>query len=177
MELLLFITDELGNPYVWLPDFRYEISKTLQPGAELHLGPWKKAGWIRNAFILSNNPHVRINQTVFSAQRPLSYSFYDVHFTGICEPGPAGVVWVPLYDTVNNIYSMVYQPMPPQEFLPGADIWFSLPTIDSMGNPITTPATISYSICAILLDSKDKFLEKLREIFPITVEKLKLRKV
>jgi hypothetical protein len=173
MELLPFITDKLGKPYGWSTDFRYEVQKTLQPGAELHLGPWKKAGWIRNAFILSNNPHVRINQTVFAAQRPLSYSFYEVHSVGICEPGPAGVVWVPLYDTVNNVYSMVYQPMPPQEFLPEADIWFSLPTIDPMGNLITTPATISYSIYAILLDSKEKFLEKLREMLPGVIEKLR----
>jgi hypothetical protein len=164
MELLPLIVDGKGNPYGWAADFRYEFYRALEPGRELHLGPWRKPGWMRSAILLSNNPHVRVSQTVFHGQRPVSWSFYEAWLYGMTSPGPIGLAWVPKYDAANNIYSMLYQPVPPQEFMAGADIWFSLPETDPTGAPITAPATISYSVHVIVLDSREKLIEKLREI-------------
>jgi hypothetical protein len=164
MELLPLIVDEEGKPCGWTSGFIYIPPTRINPGGSLHIGPFSKPGWLRNAFLISDNPHLRVNQTVFHGQRPVSWSFYEAWLYGAVTPGPAGLAWVPKYDTANNIYSMLYQPIPPQEYMEGADIWLTLPERDPNGNPITSPATITLSLHTIILDSRERFTEKLKTI-------------
>jgi len=164
MELLPLITDEFGNPYGWKVDFKQERNRTIRPGEVIHLGPWENPGWMRFAILLSNNPYTKLYQTVHHIERPISWSFYELYLYGATSPGPVGLIWLQTYDTLNNIYLMLYQPVPPQELSPGSDVWIELPETDPFGNAITSPAIITYLTHVILIDSKDRFTRKLQEV-------------
>jgi len=159
------MTDEYGRSVGWKPDTDLIMNITLQPGQTEHVGPWEKPGWMRCLGVYSDNPYVRVSQNIYSIEKPFEWDFFTLFVYGENRPGPGGsLVYLEKYDVVNNIYKMIYQPQPVQEFLAKSDVLITLPTRDPFGNAITTAAIISHFHQTILIDNVAKFTAKLQEV-------------
>jgi hypothetical protein len=163
MELLPLIVDERGEPVGWRVLSDYVTDIVIPPGRSYHIGPFKYPGWIRGLVGISNSPYVQVVHNVF--EKEMVFTAYTLLGLGEISPTPIGSVWLQTWDAVNNVYKVLYAPIPPQEFKKGTDIWMTAPTVDPVtGLPITTPAAGTLGWHVILLLDREKFLSKLHEV-------------
>lgn len=164
-EILPLMVDSYMRPVGWKPIYDSTVNKVLNPGQVYHVGPWDKPGYMRAYILVSDNPYVKLSQTVYSVEKPIEWTFFNLFVYGQIRPGPSGFTYLDKYDVANSIYLMFYQPQPIQEFLPSADVWVTAPSVNPVtGTPITTPSTITSVVYCILIDDVDRFTAKMQEV-------------
>lgn len=148
-------------------DFFIRQTRTLQPG---RFEEWVASdpGWMASVLVVANNPFTEISHDIWV--RPTAYTFYQMQFiTGFTRVNDA-FNYITVYDTVNNIYALVYHPKPYKAFEKDNYLRVTAPNTNPLtGLPITTPTTLTaFTIQYIYLFDKEAFETSLRELLGTT---------
>jgi len=162
MELLPLMVDTYGKPAGWRP-FQNSETLTLTPGKTKHIGPVDYPGWLRFLILETNNRYTSLQHTIW--EKAMVYSPYQLFLNGNIAPGPAGVPWVQTYIVADEKYKLVWEPIPPQEFLAKTDIWVTAPSTNPVtGAVITTDTVITLTWHIILIFDRSRFLASMKEV-------------
>jgi len=123
----------------------------------------KFPGWIRCILGSVNNPYVIIEHTVFV--KPLTLTPFSLNYLGVTRPPPHGGAWIDKYDTTNNIYTVSYAPLPPQEYKPGTKIIIKHPEKDPTGAAIGDLNIYAIWWNLIQIIDEAEFRKSLKEVF------------
>ena len=151
----------------WKNDNKLETYPTIpaqNPGQSYRIGPFEYDGWIRCILGSVDNPFATFDHNVF--EKPLVTTPYQLYVLSILSAPPTGAPWIYKFDTINNIYTIAWTPMPPQEFKKGTEIDVRAATQDLItGLPITTPTRILSSwVNVTLITNPDVFKDSLKEV-------------
>ena len=146
-------------------DIKY--NQTLSPGKTFRIPleeRWDKPGWIRCVIGCVNNPHTIIEHNVY--EKPVSLTPFLLYRLGTVRPPPTGGAWLDRYDAINNIYTVCFAPMPPQEFKAGTQIIIKHPGNDPLTSaPIGNINIIVAWWNAVLIYDEDEFRKSLKQVF------------
>lgn len=151
------------------PSFDTKANMTLTPAGStstLRIPPeekWQKPGWIKCVLATVNNPYTIAEHNVF--EKPTVTTPYALYLLGNWRPPPHGGTWLDRYDMVNNLYTVCFAPIPPQDFKSGTQIILKHPVNDPFGNPIGNIAVHLTWWNVVLIDDIEEFRKSVQELF------------
>lgn len=162
MELLPLMVDKYGQPRGW-KNLQNSKDVTLTPGNTEHIGPFDKSGWLRHVILVCNNRYTSLQHTIW--EKAMVYTPYQLNLDGNISPGPAGTPWIQTYLVDDEKYKIIYEPIPPQEFIAKSDIWITAPNTNPVTEAaITTSTTITLTWHIISIFNRSLFLKTFHEV-------------